>query len=52
MIHELLPEIQTIWTNRYACGAEGGWLNRSVESDNELPDLVRLIGVKVKPKLR
>ncbi len=36
--------------NRYACGADGGWLNRSVISDEELPDLIRLVGVKVKPK--
>lgn len=50
MQNELLPEIQDIWANRYACGAKGGWLNRSVESDRELPDLIRLIGVKVKPQ--
>ena len=49
MLGELMPEIREIWTNRYACGAEGGWLNRSVESDEELPSLVRLVGVKVKP---
>ena len=35
---ELLPEIQASWLNRYACGADGGWLNRSVISDEELPD--------------
>jgi len=46
----LLPEIQASWLNRYACGADGGWLNRSVISDEELPDLIRLVGVKVKPK--
>lgn len=52
MLGDLLPEIQWIWINRYACGADGGWINRSVDSDEELPDLVRLIGVKVKPKKR
>ncbi|HBU12360.1 MAG TPA: hypothetical protein DEB31_06430 [Clostridiales bacterium] len=50
MLSDLRPEIQAIWINRYACGADGGWLNRSVTSDEELPDLIRLIGVKVKPK--
>lgn len=50
MLGDLLPEIQAIWINRYACGVEGGWLNRSVARDDELPDLVRLVGVKVKPK--
>jgi len=50
ILGDLLPEIQAIWKNRYACGADGGWLHRSVASDGELPDLVRLVGVKVKPK--
>jgi hypothetical protein len=50
MLSDLRPEIQAMWENRYACGVEGGWLNRSVESDDELPDLIRLVGVKVKGK--
>ncbi len=50
MLGTLRPEIQAAWKNRYACGIEGGWLNRSVANDGELPDLVRLVGVKVKPK--
>ncbi len=50
MLNTMRPEIQLAWKNRYACGDYGGWLNRSVVNDNELPDLVRLVGVKVKPK--
>lgn len=50
MFGDLLPEIQACWINRYACGADGGWIHHSVVSDDELPDLVRLAGVKVKPK--
>ncbi len=50
MLRDLRPEIQKIWTNRYACGADGGWINHSVENDDVLPDLVRLVGAKVKPK--
>lgn len=50
MLSELRPEIQSIWKNRYPCGAEGGWLNRSLAGDEELSDLIRLVGVKVKPK--
>lgn len=50
MLVDLLPEIQAMWINRYACGSEGGWLNRSVDSDDELPDLIRLVSVKVNPK--
>lgn len=50
VLGELNPVIQSAWINRYACGADGGWVNRSVESDEELSSLVRLIGIKVKPK--
>lgn len=49
MLDNLHPAIQDIWRNRYPCGETGGWLNRSVTCDEELPDLIRLIGVKVKP---
>lgn len=50
MFGDLRPEIQSIWINRYACGIDSGCLNRSVASDDELSDLVRLIGVRVKPQ--
>jgi len=50
ILSDLLPEIQTVWNNRYPCGDFGGWIHYSVEADNELPDLIRLIGIKVKPK--
>lgn len=43
----LLPEIQEAWKNRYPCGLQGGWIHRSVASDSELPDLIRLVAVKV-----
>lgn len=46
----LHPEVQKHWDNRYPCGSTGGWMNCSVESDEEIPDLVRLIGVKVPSK--
>lgn len=50
MKNDLLPVIQTLWTNRYPCGKNGGWIHHSVESDDVLPDLIRLISVKVRPK--
>ncbi|MEL7623901.1 MAG: DUF3788 family protein [Clostridiales bacterium] len=50
MFGDLHPAIQEIWCNRYPCGTDGGWLHRSVAGDDELPGLVRLAGVKVKPK--
>lgn len=50
MLEELCPEIREAWENRYACGAEGGWVNYSVSSDAVLPDLIRLVEVKVKAK--
>lgn len=50
ILSNLCPEIQTVWKNRYPCGDYGGWIHHSVEADYELPDLIRLIGIKVKPK--
>lgn len=50
ILGDLRPEIQIVWKNRYPCGDFGGWIHYSVEVDDELPDLIRLIGIKVKPK--
>lgn len=50
MLNDLQPKIQAIWKDRYACGADGGWIHYSVSSEEELPDLIRLVGVKVRPK--
>ncbi len=52
MLGELLPEIQVLWIHRYPCGTNGGWVHRSVANDDELPDILRLVGVKVKSKKR
>lgn len=52
MLSDLLPEIQALWLNRYPCGEEGGWIHCSVSNNDELTDLVRLVGVRVKPKKR
>lgn len=49
-LSDFLPETQNLWKNRYPCGDFGGWIHYSVESDEELSDLIRLVGVKVKPK--
>jgi len=50
MLSELQPDIQSLWKNRYPCGDIGGWIHCSIENDNELPDIVRLLGAKVKQK--
>lgn len=50
ILNDLSPEIQSVWNNRYPCGDFGGWIHYSVEADYELPDLIRLISIKVKPK--
>ncbi|MCL2365005.1 MAG: DUF3788 family protein [Defluviitaleaceae bacterium] len=54
ILHELKPKLQTMWKNRYPCGYHGdyygGWIHYSVAHDDELPDMIRLISVKVKPK--
>jgi hypothetical protein len=48
MQSELLPVTQALWKNRYPCGSLGGWIHYSVKADEELYDLIRLVGVKVK----
>ncbi|MDR0930799.1 MAG: DUF3788 family protein [Clostridiales bacterium] len=49
MLSDSLPKTQELWKNRYPCGKNGGWIHYSVESDEELLDVVRLVSVKVKP---
>jgi len=50
IFHELNPKLQTMWKNRYPCGYHGehygGWIHYSVERDDELLDMIRLVGVK------
>lgn len=50
MLESLLPETQALWRNRYPCGADGGWIHCSVAGDEVLPDLIRLLGAKIKPQ--
>ena len=54
MFHEFNPKLQAKWENRYPCGYHGdyygGWIHYSVDSDDELPDIIRLVGIKVKSK--
>jgi len=54
MFDDFHPKLQTLWQNRYPCGTYGdyygGWIHYSVEDAGELPDIVRLVEVKVKPK--
>jgi hypothetical protein len=56
IFHGFNSKLQDMWNNRYPCGYHGdyygGWIHYSVERDDELPDIIRLIGVKVKPKSR
>jgi hypothetical protein len=50
ILGDLLPETQELWTNRYPCGTTGGWVHYSIESDNELNDVIRLLSIKIKPR--
>ena len=50
IINTMLPKTQKLWKNRYPCGKEGGWVHYSVSNDEELKDLIRLVGCKIKPK--
>lgn len=46
---KMLQKTRELWANRYPCG-EGGWIHYRIESDNELPDIYKLISIKKKPK--
>lgn len=48
LLENLLPETQTLWHQRYPCGKIGGWIHLSVEQEEELADLLRLVEVKVR----
>ena len=50
IINTMLPKTQKLWKNRYPCGKEGGWVHYSVSNDEELEDIIRLVGCKVKPQ--
>lgn len=50
IIDTMLPKTKELWANRYPCGKDGGWVNYSVSSDEELKDIIRLVACKVKPK--
>jgi hypothetical protein len=50
ILTDLLPKTQSLWEHRYPCGKNGGWIHYSVESYDELADIVRLVNVKVKPQ--
>lgn len=50
MLGDLQPKTQDLWLHRYPCGANGGWLHYPVASDEEMLDLIQLVGVKVNPK--
>ena len=44
--NELSDYTKTVWDNKYPCGS-GGWLNYRITSKEQLPDLMRIIGIKV-----
>lgn len=48
-IGDLTPKAQELWTNRYPCGNNGGWIHYRVLSDEELTDVYRFIQAKKKP---
>lgn len=49
LLPALSPETQENWKKRYASGEKGGWMHFRVLSDDVIPDLFALIGVKVPP---
>ena len=45
----LSHKAQELWTNRYPCGENGGWIHYRVMSDEELTDIYSFIHAKKKP---
>ncbi|WMC93442.1 DUF3788 family protein [Kineothrix sp. MB12-C1] len=46
MYNELGDYGKTVWNNRYPCG-NGGWLNYRIMSKEQLPDLIKIIHIKI-----
>ena len=44
-----IPKTKQQWEHRYPCGNGGGWIHYRVLSDDELSDIIKIIGVKKKP---
>ena len=49
MMKHLSQKAQELWTNRYPCGEDGGWIHYRVLDDNDLNDIYMLVGAKRKP---
>lgn len=45
--NELSIYAKDVWDNKYPCGS-GGWLNYRITNKEQLQDLMKIIGIKVK----
>lgn len=45
--NELNDYAKTVWNNKYPCGS-GGWLNYRITNKEQLQDIMKIIGIKVK----
>lgn len=51
-IYDSLSEYtQELWSKRYPCGKNGGWIHYQVKSSSDLSDILKLINIKKKPNL-
>lgn len=48
-MNSLSLKAQKLWTNRYPCGAHGGWVHYRVMNDEDLADIYCFIRAKKKP---
>jgi hypothetical protein len=46
----LLPKTQELWSHRYPCGKQGGWVHYRITDPLELGDVFELIKIKKRPK--
>ena len=50
-LEQLSDKAKRIWSNRYPC-EQGGWINYRILSDEDIPEAIAFIEVKVKPSVK
>ncbi|MCL2782794.1 MAG: DUF3788 domain-containing protein [Propionibacteriaceae bacterium] len=52
VIEGLSPKAQDLWTHRYPCGDQGGWVHYQVTTDQDLDDVCNFVTAKKKPAIQ
>lgn len=46
LFDQLQPHMQELWHQRYPCGKVGGWLHPKIKTNQDVADILLLIGAK------